>query len=523
MNQDTFNIRILAGSKPVAHISDFSVASDRITLLFGESGIGKSLTAKALYGLIDPELMDVQVNGHDYAAYLQSGLVRDIRKHSFFVFQEPSTHLNALMTLSEQLDEGSLAGASTDSQILQKLWQDTDPGVVRKILSLYPKPYRPSGGEKQRILLAMAFKKIDLMQRLPKPPERTFFVFDEPTGSLDNRYRDLFLSMLFDRYRRKPFTILLITHDYSIISEVYRNHADVLPRVLFKELLRTPDGVSVMHDFNPQDYLLWLKGSQMAVSGGLKSERVLEFASEFNIFGRTLRLFQYRPSPEQTDMVIRRGETVYLKAPSGMGKTTLAKIIIGLLRARFFSMRLCGTVLNAESPASFWPSYIWGKRVGMVFQHADEALNLESTVLDTFRGLPSLALAGEQDVIRILNQLFDPAITPELLRKKTAVLSGGQKQRLNLLRTLALNTDLVILDEPLNGLDFLSIRKVMELIWEKQAQGTAFLLISHNEEIFNRFIGQENTYYLEEEAIAVLHPAQTYSYRTKLYGTDLCF
>ena len=49
--------------------------------------------------------------------------------------------------------------------------------------------------------------------------------------------------------------------------------------------------------------------------------------------------------------------------------------------------------------------------------------------------------------------------------------SGGQKQRLNLLRTLILDTDLIILDEPLNGLDFQSIRKIMNILQEKQQEG----------------------------------------------------
>ena len=75
-------------------------------------------------------------------------------------------------------------------------------------------------------------------------------------------------------------------------------------------------------------------------------------------------------------------------------------------------------------------------------------------------------------------------------------LSGGQKQRLNLLRTLVLGTGLIILDEPLNGLDFNSVKKVLGLLDEKRAHGSALLMISHNEEIFEHFIDEENIYYL---------------------------
>ena len=67
----------------------------------------------------------------------------------------------------------------------------------------------------------------------------------------------------------------------------------------------------------------------------------------------------------------------------------------------------------------------------------------------------------------------------------------------NLLRTLALDTDLVLLDEPLNGLDFLSIQRVIAALKEKQQEGKAILMISHNEEIFEAVIPVENSYYLD--------------------------
>ena len=95
-----------------------------------------------------------------------------------------------------------------------------------------------------------------------------------------------------------------------------------------------------------------------------------------------------------------------------------------------------------------------------------------------------------------INELFDKGITEEFLQKKVGFLSGGQKQRLNLLRTLIMDTDLIVLDEPLNGLDFISIKRVLNILEAKRKQGSAFLLISHNEEIFDSFVDEEHIYYL---------------------------
>jgi ABC-type glutathione transport system ATPase component len=78
--------------------------------LFGESGIGKSVICKAIYGLLDPDELSVSINNSDYIDYCGEPWTTEIRNNSFFVFQEPSSHLNPLMTIAEQLREGSLAG-----------------------------------------------------------------------------------------------------------------------------------------------------------------------------------------------------------------------------------------------------------------------------------------------------------------------------------------------------------------------------------------------------------------------------
>jgi len=132
----------------------------------------------------------------------------------------------------------------------------------------------------------------------------------------------------------------------------------------------------------------------------------------------------------------------------------------------------------------------------MVFQHADESLNLASTVRETFKGLPLKRRLTRDKLINYLAELFDRPISDSFLNKKVSFLSGGQKQRLNLLRSLILGTNLIILDEPLNGLDFTSVKKVLSLLDVKRADGSALLMISHNEEIFEHFVDEDHIYYL---------------------------
>lgn len=492
MNPGLRDIRIRDRGRTLVEAREFSIERNKVTFLFGESGIGKSLLSRAVYGLLDPSLLEVDSSAGDYAAYAASPGVRDLIAGGFFVFQEPSSHLNALLTLSTQLNEGSLGAADNQDQVLGELWGPARAGEARRILDLFPKPHRPSGGEKQRLLLAMAFKKLALYRGGPG-----IFVFDEPTGSLDNEYRNVFLDMLFRRFVSLPFTALIITHDYSLISHVMRVHRDAMPAVSFRELHRLPAGEVALRDFSPERYLGWLE----AIRGRARprgEEAVLRVSPRFSVFGRDLVICADPAGRTPAELVLRRGQIVYLKAPSGTGKTTLAKIIMGLFRADRAEIRLAGLPLGPETPSRTWEKKVWGKLAGMVFQHADESLNLEATVAETFRGLP-LASLSARTVKAALEELFEEEISPAFLDKKVARLSGGQKQRLNLLRTLILMPSLVILDEPLNGLDFESVKKVLSILERMAGKGCGFLMISHNEEIFESYVDGDSVYHLKED------------------------
>jgi len=78
---------------------DVPLVKNGITVLFGESGIGKSLAGKALFGLLDEEEYRVVVNGESYRDYCSRPEVAAARQNGFFMFQEPSSHLNPLQTI----------------------------------------------------------------------------------------------------------------------------------------------------------------------------------------------------------------------------------------------------------------------------------------------------------------------------------------------------------------------------------------------------------------------------------------
>ena len=487
------SMRIRANSRTLLDIDNFEIAENQISFLFGESGIGKSIFAKTLFGLSDANLLKIKINDRSYSEYKQSDACKNLVKNGFIVFQEPSTHMNPVRSIANQLAEGALDFTPEVFPFLNLLWKKNSESVLRELVSLYPRPYRPSGGEKQRILIGMAFKKLQYLENINESP--SLFVFDEPTGNLDDAYRDLFLMQLLSLFKQKPFTILFVTHDYSIISRISSHHPDLISHIRYFEAHREGTRTKVT-SFSEMAYIKWLKSlSPISAQEQMDSRTLLQVESRIRIFDRNLHV----RTKEAAHLKVRKGEMIYLRAESGTGKTTLAKVVMGLLQPDYLSMVLCGKRFTEKSKASDWKRYIWGRKAAMVFQHADEALNLKSTVRGVFDGLPRKFRPSDVSLLSEIQEFFDKPVSTEFLDQKVDTLSGGQKQRINLLRALLPTPELLILDEPFNGLDLNSLKKIIPYLLKKQKTGTGILLISHNEEIVNRFIPESNRYTLIAE------------------------
>jgi ABC-type dipeptide/oligopeptide/nickel transport system ATPase component len=99
-------IKIINGAE--FSINEFRLRNNKINFLFGESGIGKTLICKALLGLLSEEEYIVSIDNEPYSDYLKLPGVKDMLSKSFYAFQEPSRHLSPVLTIGEQLSEGSL-------------------------------------------------------------------------------------------------------------------------------------------------------------------------------------------------------------------------------------------------------------------------------------------------------------------------------------------------------------------------------------------------------------------------------
>ncbi|GJQ62624.1 MAG: ABC transporter ATP-binding protein [Melioribacteraceae bacterium] len=492
MKEFNFNIEIAKKGKEIVSIEKYRFTESKITFLFGESGIGKTLANKAIFGLLDESLLDVKINGLNYSAFKKHEVCRDFRNNGFFVFQEPSSHLNPLIKISEQMNEGDIGGSRNDKEVLEQLWRKQFDSFYKNVIDIYPKPYRPSGGEKQRVLAAMAFKKLRVLKNYDS---RNLYVFDEPTGNLDNYFRNVFIDNLIEQYIKHRFTSVFITHDYSIVAYIQKRYSKLLSDIEYKELYRAGEK-SKLRKFDSAEFLKY-DFKKLARNSKGSGQLKLAVKSGIKVFERELIFSKNEDTNYRASLKVNSGEITYLKAPSGEGKTTILKIIMGLVKADEFAIRFEDKIVDQTTLPKFWSEVIWGKVAGIVFQHADEALNLNSKVKEVFQALPLEEELTDLDIISKLNEIFDEEITEEFINKKTGQLSGGQKQKINLLRTFMLDTDIILLDEPTSGMDFNSIKKFLVMLQKKLKENKAILLVSHNEDIFDPLVDEENRYYLK--------------------------
>jgi ABC-type dipeptide/oligopeptide/nickel transport system ATPase subunit len=475
--REYFDIEIIKNGSSLLKIDRHQIRFGKMNFIFGESGIGKSIAHLGLFGLLDKDRLDIRINGKFYETYLESREFKILRKNGFFVFQEPSTHFDPLKTIRAQLNEGDIFAPEKDYEILEKLWEDKN--YLDK-LDIFPSTFRPSGGEKQRFMLSMALKKIQLYKR------GTYF-FDEPTAFLDEESRNFFLNELFRLVNEYKITIVFITHDYSIIK--YMETAYFSQKSLFFEWIKNE--TQVFEEKISYEDIRELFSSKFEAEQSKKNE-ILRIFPEYQMFSKK---FFLRQNSDENTLKIYPGNIYYLRAKSGVGKTTFMKALMGLEQTQKIKFSINGIEFTEKSSIAMWRNFVWGKSLSMAFQHADEVLNAKSTVWESLKFLPIPNVS--KDMIEKVAKNFFDRLPKKFLDRKIETFSGGQKQRINLLRTFLADTPIIILDEPFSGLDIKSISIIFNLIQESLKKGKSILLISHSESLLEPVIPESNIIDLE--------------------------
>jgi peptide/nickel transport system ATP-binding protein len=538
------------GGMAVLRDIDLSVAPGEIVGLVGESGSGKSSLAFTLMRHMAANARfaggRVVFEGVDLVTAAPAHLAALRGRRMAMLFQDPSTALNPAMRLGAQVAEGlrhhrglNAAAAQTETEALLAAMNLKHP---REIMRRFP--HEVSGGEKQRVVLAMALAG-----------DPALLVMDEPTTALDATTTAGILQLIRDLQRRRGLGVLYISHDLgnvariadrvaviyagSIVEEgptaaVLQRPAHVYTRMLIaslpnparvaerRRLATFGDGVPdrprtsagcrfagrcPLVEAACRSMLPVLAGTGPHRSACRRASEVAGFALPLTSPAAVAAAAGSAPVLVATDvsvtyrrqaaaavsgisLSIAAGETLGLVGESGSGKSSFVRGLMGLAPA---SGRM---LLEGREIASL--AGLARRRIQMVFQHPEQSLNPAMPVgeslarpLALYEGLRGAKLSGA--VTAWLEQVRLPAA---YARRFPHELSGGEKQRVAIARAFAARPALVLCDEITTGLDATVQASVLNLLTDLQARdGTALLLISHDLNMVQHFA----------DRIAVMH------------------
>ena len=182
------------------------------------------------------------------------------------------------------------------------------------------------------------------------------------------------------------------------------------------------------------------------------------------------------------NLAIQDGETILLCGESGCGKTTLTRLINGLI-PHYYSGKLTGQVLLDGKELKDYPLYQIGQRVGSVFQNPRTQFYNVDTTSEIVFGCENMALPVPE-MRKRLEETAHSLKLEKLLNRSLFALSGGEKQRIGIARAFLHDSPLILMDEPTSNLDSLNEGIILKSMREASKKKTV-VLVSHRKSTMN--------------------------------------
>jgi peptide/nickel transport system ATP-binding protein len=509
--------------RAVEHV-DVRIAKGETVGIVGESGSGKSVTSYAVMRILDRAgriaAGAVHFTGLDVRAASEDQM-RNLRgREMSMIFQNPRAALNPIRKVGRQIEDVLEQHSQVDSSALtDKAIEILDQvRIARPRERYHAYPFELSGGMCQRVVIALA---LACRPRL--------LIADEPTTGLDVTTQKTVMDLIVELTKQRGMSTILITHDLGlaatycdrvVVMEKGRVVETALSREIFtapshpytRKLMRaTPRPGTSLRDLLPEDESLYearpptatptLQGGGKPTESAARSNGksgapllvVEKLVKEYprKGLGGFAKIFQRQPAPEPEtfravdgiSFTINRGESVGLVGESGCGKSTTSTMVMRLIDKSDGVIMFDGEDIGAIAAKAFAKLPL-RKRIQMVFQDPTDSLNPRFTAARAIAD-PILRLAnlkGRESVRARCEALARQVGLPvELLDRFPHQLSGGQKARVGIARAIALNPELVILDEPTAALDVSVQAVVLNLLQElKDTLGMSYLFVSHD-------------------------------------------
>ena len=499
----------------------------QVLALVGESGSGKSVTAMGALGLLSANalvsgsaVLDCCHQNQELVGAAREILDQVRGEHVGVIFQEPTTALDPLFTIGDQIAEAiAIHGEgkrkrttarqrrAVRTQVLNALSRaglGGDQRETERIADSYP--HQLSGGQLQRACIALATAN-----------HPSVLIADEPTTALDVTVQAEILDLL-RQLASEGVAVLLITHDMGVVADV----ADAVAVMRQGRIIERGDVRTIFaspsHDYTRQllaavprlnslrggagsgagsgaDTGADVSGAGLAKVAAVNSDDAASegdgVASRAGDSAQPLVHIEnldvvYRNGRRQVHAVrgvsfdIARGQVLGLVGESGSGKSTIAGTLTGLVPIHSGSVQVDGLEVAGASGRK-----LRGVRsqTGIVFQNPASSLNPRRSVGASI-GQPlqlHTNLTNAQRRQRV-NELLEAVRLPaSMAQRYPHEMSGGQRQRVAIARALALQPQLLIADEPTSALDVSVQAVVLELLASLQQElGFACLFVSHD-------------------------------------------
>ncbi len=450
---------------------DVAVEPGECLLVVGPSGSGKSTFGLAVAGLVPREIAgeatgSLTVAGRDTSSYEPAALAAAVG----MVFQDPSVQL-----VMDRAGDDVAFGLENRGWPRQRMLQRVPEALAAAGLAGFERRLARtlSGGQQQRLALAGALAA-----------QPAILVLDEPTANLDPAGAAAFFERLASIRASRAATIVLVEH-----------HVDAAWSLADRVLALGQDGAPIAA--GSPDTVLREAGRTMAAAGiwlpdaveplpvtgdppvtrdpGARDGRTVaqepRVTAEF-LAARGLR-FEYEPRGlvlRDVDFVAREGERIALVGPNGGGKSTLGRLLVGLLRPQGGTVRLHGL-----DPVRV-PAAALSRTAGYVFQRPAQQFLAPRVSDEVMLGLR----AEERDeATRLMDRLGMPLGT--FGARSPYRLSGGEQRRLSLACALVRRPGVLILDEPTFGQDRRGYQSLLTILRERVAEGTCLIAATHDE------------------------------------------
>ncbi|MDP4207603.1 MAG: ABC transporter ATP-binding protein [Bacteroidota bacterium] len=482
---------------------NFSVGEGETVGILGESGSGKSLTALSILRLLAPSISlsggSIKFTRNDGSTVdlvnVSLKTLQSIRgKEISMVFQEPMSSLNPVFTCGEQVLEAirkhknnSYKEAYNEVITLFKKVKLPDPG---RIFQSYP--HQLSGGQKQRVMIAIA---ISCNPRL--------LIADEPTTALDVTVQKSILDLLKELQAEMGMSIMFITHDLSVIAEISQRilvfyRGEIVEQGDVKQLLSNAQhpytqGLlgcrSSLHTKGERLKTLddFFEGETFLPKPIHQNEQIYYLQKEVLVNENILTIrdlcvaFGKKQILHNINFDVFKGETLGLVGESGSGKTTIGRTIMKLIDTLSGNIKFHGNSINNISSKELKN---FRKNVQIIFQDPYSSLNPKITVGETIaeplivHNLYKNARERKQRVLELLRQVN---LKDEHYNRYPHQFSGGQRQRIGIARALAVEPEVIILDESVSALDVSIQAQILNLLNDlKQIYNLTYIFISHD-------------------------------------------